>query len=263
MGLFSLFKKNSKQKDTGKNKIVLGMVLLEETDSMNIESVVDELRIKWQLTVDDTEAGKETSVLTIEGYMVAVGNMPVPIPGKEVEEAADYNYYWENGAAEAAAHKGHIIVSVMNGGKDPVKENLLFSKVVSSVLNNSSSVGVYIGGRTLLLKKDFFQENMEDVSEDNLPVNNLVYFGIRRAEGKNSVYTYGLEDFEKLEMEIVDSAHPMEELMEMMYNVTCYVLENNIEFRDGETVGMSAEQKLKLKISAGKYLEGKTLKIDY
>lgn len=262
MGLFSFFKKD-KNENQEKNEIILGMVLLEEPNSMNITEIVAELKNKWNLKVNDKESSNESSVLTIDEYQIAIGNMAMPIPGNEIEEVSSYNYYWENGKVESAKHKGHIIVSILNGGANPIKENLLFNKVVSSILNNSKSIGVYIGGRTLLLSKEFYQENLEDISESNLPINNLIYFGIRKESNKNSVYTYGLKDFRKKEMEIVESRHDIDELLGMMYNLTSYVLESNVTLKDGETIGMSETQKLKIKLSKGKYLDEQTLKIDY
>jgi Domain of unknown function (DUF4261) len=263
MGLFSFFKKSTDNENHDNKEMLLGMVLLSEPNSMIISGVVDELRNKWKLKVDDKESSNESSVLTIGEYQVAIGNMPIAIPGNEIEETASYNYYWDNGKTESAKHKGHIIVSIINGGTNQIKENLLFNKVVSSILNNSKSIGVYIGGRTLLLSKDFYQGNLEDISETNLPINNLIYFGIRKENNKNSVYTYGLRDFGKKEMEIIESKHGIDELLEMMYNLTSYVLESNVTLNDGETIGMSEKQKLKIKLSKGKYINEQTLKIDY
>ena len=263
MGLFSFFKKDRNKEKQDKNEILLGMVLLKEPNSMKIKPVIDELRNKWKLIVDAKDAGDETSVLTIDNYHIAIGNMAVPIPGNEIEETASFNYYWENGKTESSNHKGHIIVSITNGGTNPIKENLLFNKIVSSILNNSKSLGVYIGGRTLLLSKEFYQGNVEDISEENLPINNLIYFGIRTEHNKNSVYTYGLKDFKKQEMEIIESKHKLEDLLGMMYNLTSYVIESDVILKDGETIGMSETQKLQIKQSKGKYLDGQTLKIDY
>ncbi len=262
MGLFSFFRKD-KNEDPKKNEIILGMVLLEDSKSMDITAIVSELKNKWKLKIGDSEISNDVSVLTIDKYQVGISSMNMPIPGKEVEEASSYNYYWENGKTESAKHKGHVIVSILNGGTDLIKENLLFNKIISSILNNSKSIGVYIGGRSLLLSKEFYQRNLDDFSENDLPINNLIYFGIRKEANKNSVYTYGLKDFRKTEMEIIESSHNLDELIEMMYNLTSYVLENDVNLKDGETIGMSETQKLSIKLSPGKFLEGKTLKIEY
>lgn len=260
MGLFSFFKKEKKS-ETSKN--ILGMVLLEETNSMDIKKVVSELREKWNLKVDDRESNNETSVLEIDGYKIAIANMDVAIPGDEIETTAEYNYFWKKGKEEATKHKGHIILSITNAGKDPIKENLLYTKIASSVLNNSKSLGIYIGGRTLLLKKEFYQSVTNEISEESLPLYNWIYLGIRKENEKNSMYTYGLSDFNKTEIEILNSKHSVEEINEMLTNFVNYILISNVTLKDGETIGFSEEQKLKISISKGKYIDGKTMKIEF
>jgi hypothetical protein len=262
MGIFN-FKKKENKIEQNSSSLLLGMVLLEETNSMKIERVVKELCEKWHLKVDDTETGEEASVLEIEGYTIALGNMDMPIPGDEIKTTAEYNYFWKNGIEEAPKHKGHVFLSILNAGQNPIKENLLFSKVASSILNNSKAIGVYIGSRTLLLKKDFYQYSVDEMSEDNLPLYIWIYFGMRNENGKYSIYTYGLSHFNKKEMEIINSTHPLNELSEMMFNLVHYVIASNVILKDGETIGMSAVQKLKITESKGKYLEGNTLKILY
>jgi hypothetical protein len=262
MGIFSFRKKSSKSEPKS-GTVILGMILLEESNSLKIKNVVKELREKWKLTVDDKETGDEASVLEIDGYKIALGNMDIPIPGDEIKTTAEYNYFWKNGVEEATKHKGHIILSILNAGINPIKENLLFSKVASSILNNSKAIGVYIGGRTLLLKKDFYQYNVEEMSEDNLPIYIWIYFGMRNENGMHSIYTYGLSDFNKKEMEIINSIHPLNELSEMMFNLVHYVIASNVTLKNGETIGMSVDQKLTITESKGKYLDGNTLKIEY
>lgn len=262
MGLLSFFKKEKKP-EIRKSTTILGMVLLEESNSMDIKKVVAELRTKWKLKVDDKESSNEASVLVVEGYNIALANMSFPIPNDEITTTAEYNYLWKNGINEATKHQGHIILSIINAGKVPIKENLLYSQVASAVLNNSKSLGMYIGGRTLLLKKDFYLANTEIMAQDDLPLYNWIYFGLRQEDGKQSVYTFGLADFNKKEMEIVNSSHSLEELNEMIFNLAHYVIENDVTLQDGETIGISAEQKLRISESQGRFLDGTTLKIEY
>ncbi len=262
MGLFSFLKKEKSNESTT-TSLILGMVLLEEANTVDINGVVSDLRSSWRLQVDDRESGDASSVLVIDGYNIAIAHMPLPVPGDEIKETAAYNYLWPNAEAEATRHQGHVLVSLMNAGKDPVAENLLFNKVAASVLKNSQSLGVYIGGRSLLLSKDFYLGNTAMMSEKDLPLYNWVYFGLRQENGKQSIYTYGLTDFNKKEMEIVNSSHSLDELIEMMFNMTHYVIAQQVNLKDGETIGISAEQKLKIKESKGKFLEGTTLKITY
>ncbi|SDI61998.1 DUF4261 domain-containing protein [Winogradskyella thalassocola] len=262
MGLFSFLKKEKKV-ETNTNSAILGMVLLEEPNAFDLKGTVNELRTKWKLNVDDHDADNKAAVLVIGDYNIAIANIPAAIPEGEVESTAKYNYFWKNGVEESSKHKGHIVLSIMNAGKNAVYENLLYSKIASAVMNNSKSLGIYIGGRTLVIKKDFYQANVEMMSEEDLPLYNWIYFGLRNENGKQSVYTYGLADFGKQEMEIVESDNSIEELNEMMFNLVHYVIAYNVVLKDGETIGISAEQKLKISESKGKFLDGKTLKIKY
>lgn len=260
MGLFSFF---NKEKKSEPSQAILGMVLLEEPNSMDIKKVVSELRQKWNLKVGDTESSNETSVLEIDGYNIAIANMNVAIPGDEIETTAEYNYFWKNGKEEATKHKGHIILSIMNSGKNPVEENKLYTKIASSVLNNSKSIGIYIGGRTLLIKKDFYLSQAEEMSDESLPLYNWIYFGIRSDNGENSMYSYGLTDFNKTEIEILDTKHSVEEINDIMVNLINYILISDVTLKNGETIGFTEEQKLKITISKGKFLDGKTIKVEF
>ena len=212
---------------------------------------------------DNLIKNKETTLIKVGGYKIAIASLPVAIPNGEVEEIAAFNYFWQNGVEDASKHKGHIIVSMLNAGKNLVLENLLYSKIASAILNNSQSIGMYIGGRTLAISKDFYQDNVETMSEKDLPLFIWIYFGLRQENGKNTVYTYGLADFGKKEMEIVDSDKSFEVLNEMMFNLAHYVVAYDVTLRDGETIGLSSTQKLKITESKSRYLEGNTLKIEY
>lgn len=242
---------------------MLGMVLLNGPNTLDNKGVVNELRTVWHLDVNDPEAKDTVAAFIVDGYMLTIALMDAPIPGDEIKEAAGYSYFWENAATEATAHTAHVLVFIMNAGKDPIKENTLFTKLTCAVLNNSSSIGMYMGQRTLLLKKDFYLANAKDMTMEELPLFNWIYFGLREVKGKRAVYTYGMSDFGKPEMEIIKSKHSLAELSEMMYNITHYVLASHVELKSGETIGISAEQKLKITASKGEYVEGTTLKIQY
>ena len=54
----------------------------------------------------------------------------------------------------------------------------------------------------------------------------------------------------------------MKELHTLIVEITAYVINNDIELHNGETIGLSAEQKLKITESKGIALDGITLKID-
>lgn len=107
-------------------------------------------------------------------------------------------------------------------------------------------------------------ENAKQMSASELPLYIWVYFGVRQEKrGRDSMYTYGLKDFGKCEIEVLNSKKDLEEINEMLYNIVHYVLAQDVSLQDGETIGLTMTQKLKIKLSKGEYLDEKTLKIDF
>lgn len=124
MGLFNFLKKEKKVSEK-ENTSILGFVLLEELDQFDLPGMVEELKNKWDLDVNDEYLGHKAAVLKINHYNVAIANIPSSISGNEVEKTAEYNYFWKNGVQESAKHKGHIVLSIMNAGKKSSSRELI------------------------------------------------------------------------------------------------------------------------------------------
>ncbi|WP_240768697.1 DUF4261 domain-containing protein [Olivibacter sp. XZL3] len=237
-------------------------MLLKESVAASLEAIIKALENDLHAEMIEDEKLRGLTVLRIDGYQVLIAPVSDKVPGDEVRAMAGYNYFWFNAMEETAKHKGHIIVSIVNAGKNPLKENVLFSKVVGSLLTDRESFGFYMAGRTLVLEKNFYINNVNEMSKGRLPIYNWVYFGLRQRRKRQSIYTFGLTDFGMKEMEIVHSNKTFAELNAVMYNVVHYVLASNVQLKSGETLGLSRNRKLTIKESKGKFVQGITLKIE-
>ena len=101
------------------------------------------------------------------------------------------------------------------------------------------------------------------MNDHYLPLNLWIYFGYRVADSGNSSYTYGLKEFNKTEMEIINSLKSIEQISKFLFNMTHYVLDYDVTFKDGQTCGMSADEVIAIAFSKGKFIEGDTLKLLY
>jgi hypothetical protein len=79
----------------------------------------------------------------------------------------------------------------------------------------------------------------------------------------NSGYTYGLNEFGKYELEIINSSKSLEEIGDFLFNMAHYVLDFDVVFQDKQTCGLSEEEKIPISFSKGVFVEGKTFKLDY
>ena len=69
--------------------------------------------------------------------------------------------------------------------------------------------------------------------------------------------------FGKDEMEIINSQEKPSDIRDMLINIASYVILEDVILHDGETVGMSATQRLKIAKSEGIHVKGDSLKIQF
>jgi len=98
---------------------------------------------------------------------------------------------------------------------------------------------------------------------DSLPINLWIYIGLRSINSKSSGYTYGLTEFKKEEIEIVDSKNNLTQIREVLYDISHYVLKSNITFKEGETIGFSEDEKINITFSKGSFVSGNSFKLTY
>jgi hypothetical protein len=261
MGLFDIFKKREQSNESSATKILLAMPMFTNGDRYDLSLILNSLKNDWNLDVSSTDDNNDTAVLTIDGEMVAIAFMPVPIPWGDIEGTAQYAYTWQTAQEELKDHTGHSIVSIMSGRKLPLDRFKLLTKVLYSILSTSNAIGIYQGNQSLLVPKRQYLDSAEELKNDESPINLWVYIGLRKTAEGNSVYTYGLTEFGKQEMEILNSKLNLDELYDFMANICAYVINRNVTFKDGETLGYTAEQKVNITSSKGCFVEGKSLKL--
>jgi hypothetical protein len=247
------------------SNLVLGMALLNDIPKIDFKQIVGELQYKYNFTVtgQDFDEEKGIGVIQLKGSQIAIGLMNIPIPGDELEFPSQISYLWPDAKDLTPKHKGHIIISVTSTGDSKLDLYKTFTKAAASVLTNTKAFGIYLGAQTLVLPTDFYVAGANSMTDEDLPLMNWIYFGLKDEDGKNSGYTFGLKEFGFDEMEILNSNHSKDEIHETLFNLSHYVIQSGVTLKDGEIVGLKEEQKLKLTKSKGAQLEGTTLKVEY
>jgi len=244
-------------------KMILGMIMLADDNSFDMDRFVVDFKSQYDGDVQDATSDNTSFGCTIDRATVAVGFMPFPIPAGDIEGTAQYGYNWPDALAEIVSHKAHLIVTLMQEEGDQVKCFMTFTRVICSLLRTTNSIGVYKGNQSLLIPKDDYLNEAELMGNDYLPLNLWIYFGLQVTDMGNSGYTYGLTAFDKHEMEVLNSSKSLEEIRGLLFNMAYYVVENNVAFKDGDTCGLSAEERISISFSKGKLVEGKTFKLAY
>lgn len=252
-----------KKKPKVKGKLILGMILLADETSFDLETFKADYQQRNSNAIQDVTGDNNSGVLTINQELVGVAFIPMPIPYTDIEATATYAYNWQTALSETSNHRSHLLVSVLQSEGEQINRYKLFTKVICSLLRTTNAIGVYQGTQSLLIPKEDYLAEAALLDEDTIPINLWIYFGLRSTNEGASCYTYGLTEFNKHEMEIINSTRQLDEVRNFALSIASYVLEYNVSFQNGQTCGFSEEEKIAISFSKGKFLEGKTFKLAY
>lgn len=262
MGLFDFLKKKENNLAKTENSIILAMPMFNNNEKYQINDVIQNLETFWKVPVSDFTGDDNSAVFKIDNEMVAVAFMPNQIPWEDIKGTAQYAYNWPTAIEDLEKHNGHAIVSIMSGEKSQKERFTILSKLLCSILSTSNSIGIYQGSQSLLIPKSQYLENIDELKQLGAPIQLWIYVGIRTSNEGNSIYTYGLNKFGKQEIEVINSKINIEELYRFILNITSYIVNSDITFKDGETLGYTEDQKIKITSSKGQFVEGQTLKLE-
>ncbi|MGF6905954.1 DUF4261 domain-containing protein [Fusobacterium sp. PH5-44] len=164
----------------------------------------------------------------------------------------------------AEKHTANLIVAVLKREKKLVDAATLYVKLCASCLKQPNATGLHSSGT--VYNPDMYKDLAKSyITNGDLPILNMIYFGLySNDQGKTtSAYTYGMKVFGKYDIEIIDSKHNSEELFNFLHNIIDYILMNDAELKDGETIGFTEDQKLPITLSQSDILDTETLKIGF
>lgn len=255
---------DEKKEATTPNKTFAGFILLDKAE-LDIELLQRLIREDWNLTFADASTNQDNQILVADanGMTIAISLMPAPIPDQEAVNNAKTNFRWPGAVEVAEKHQAHILVAIMNKDKPINEAAKLFVKICSSCLKLPHATAINTLG-TVFEPNFYMNAAKTALEQDELPILNLVFFGIYSEDGKTVCgYTFGMELFNKRNMEVLNSQHDPNEVMEFLYDIVGYVLEQDVLLQDGETIGFSEEERLPITLIDSSILEQKTLQIGF
>ncbi len=227
---------------------------MSEEDNGNQDSEKDEAENKCK--PDD-----DILVFDADGYMVAVGHMPGIIPEGEAECAAQKNYMWREAEEKTKEHQAHILVSVLGKDGNNMEKGELLVKVIAACCKQDGVIGVYTNGT--VYQPEFYLDAAGMLKDGEFPVLNLIWFGLYQTEKGIAGYTEGLKNFGKDEIEVEAENVLPSQIRDFLLDIVSYVILEDVELKDGETIGFTEEQKLLITRSEGRAVDGMSLKIEY
>ncbi|MEO3402517.1 DUF4261 domain-containing protein [Mucilaginibacter sp. CAU 1740] len=256
-----LKKLSKKPKPSQDPRISLAMVMLPEPGSFSLQRFITD--ISKNHTISEADGDDAAAAFKFDDDQFYIATMPGPIPHEDIENTAQYAYNWPTAVQDLERHHAHIIVALSSTNNNFIKHFKLITHVVSSILKTTDAIGVYIGDQSLLIPKNDYLVEAAAMDDSLLPLNLWIYIGLRTIDDQHSGYTYGLKAFGLNEIEVIDSSAPLTRIRELLYNVSHYVISNNIKLNAGETVGGSEDEKIEVGFSKAVFVEGDSYKLTF
>ena len=238
-----------------------GSVLLSE-NVWDKEQLISDLKADWGIEIPKEDTEDEDTIFTdIDKCRIVISKFPVPVPNEEAEINAENNWMWEEAVEVTKTHKAHIVVAILGDEEDLISRGLLYTKIMATCCKQEKAIGVFTSG--VVFEPSYYMKAAEMIRDGELPIFTWVWFGLYRTENGLSTYTYGMKDFGKLELEILDADEEAGKLLSFISAIASYILQDDVKLKDGETIGLSEEDIHQITLSKGVALPEKTLKISY
>ena len=246
-----------KNKDKGD---FCGSILLSE-NVWDKDQLISDLKVDWGIEIPKEDTEDEDTIVNFDKCRIVISKFPAPVPNEEAEINAENNWMWEEAVEVTKTHKAHIVVAILGDEEDLISRGLLYTKIMATCCKQENAIGVFTCG--VVFEPSYYMKSAEMIRDGELPIFTWVWFGLYRTENGLSTYTYGMKDFGKLELEILDADEDAGKLLSFISAIASYILQDDVELKDGETIGLSEEDIHQITLSKGVALPEKTLKISY
>jgi len=253
--MFGFFKKkqtDSPNASLGPGGPIISTVLLER-ESFTIDSFLEQMaktRVMGK-TVSGIERGKGgVFSFDVGDEFVALAHIKAQYPD-DLEGPIATSWMWprEPPIENVKQHRSFLLVTMTGGAEDPVRRRLTLTAVTALAAKQSGVMAVYWGEARLVIFPPLFVDMAEEI---NTPQSPPLYLWVdlrafRNEDGTTGLFTTGLAPLGHMEIEIPSIKMEIGELREWLLEIMCYLLANGPILMDGQTIGMSAEQQIRIR----------------
>jgi len=232
--------------------------ILLDSNQYSFDAFFDRFGKKWPLSFHPYR-DKDAFGMIINDKVIGCALVPFPIVESGLVYNARENVLWPDAEACVSKHKAHLQITMSREG-DPVSAHILFTKVIYSLLQQRTVVGVYL--RPGLFDPSYYIKCAEEIAKGKLPTELWVHINSLNFEKEEgfSFYTIGMSKFGKKEFEIPETKKNFIDAYYALKELIKHAIENNIDFKNGDAIG-TEDKKTTLSVSKGVKIKGTTIKI--
>jgi hypothetical protein len=196
--------------------------------------------------VDDKPGLLSATIGESEVILTIIG---APYPWSDLEGPCATSLHWENASDEVRACSGHMIITVMNDFSSAVKRAEVLTHVSAAVLESCpEAAGLYWGNAAMIWPREKYLSIAPASIDESTSV--ILWVDVRInpiSRTSTSGFTCGLRALDLMEFEVTKAPEPPSELYDRLMSMADYLIENGPVIKDGDTVGATASEKIKIR----------------
>lgn len=189
--------------------------------------------------------------------------MPHPYPWSDLEGPCATSILWPEGTSADSIkdHRTFMIVTLLNDGMPPIRRRLFLTQVLAMAARDPNVMGIYWPEGTVVHHPSPFCTLAAGMdTEDDPPLLLWVDYRIfQNDDGSAGLFTTGLAPLGLMEMEIPRADMEPRELHDWGAMLTNHQLQNGPVFKDGETIGTTAEPEFRIRHRPSQFGHSETI----
>jgi hypothetical protein len=243
-----------KQPDSHKGKLgkgdpIISFLLLEE-DSFPVDAFLEQTsktRIVGKAVSDIGKRGDVFSFSIGDEYLAMIV-MPAPYPDLEEQIATSWVWPSRQSIETVKRHRSHLLITAMFGTADPIRRRLIVTAVSALAAKQPGVMAVCWPEANLVHFPPVFINLAEEFDSPEEPP---LYLWVdlrafKNEDGTTGLFTIGLSALGHVEIEIPRIKMEPGELREWLLNIMRYLLKKGPVLKHGQTIGMTAEQRIRI-----------------
>ena len=172
---------------------------------------------------------------TIQQFSYVISFVDEPIDQKEMMAVAKHNPFFKEGEEIASRHACHAIVGVKGVGSAVARYKVL-TQLLAAMMSPYNAIAVYLGKQSLYYGKDQLLSQAKLLNKGILPVACWIYYGFYSYDNQFWVYTQGLSEFGREEIELASDHHTMQHMHHVAMAFSSALMSSHRQFEDEEMI---------------------------
>jgi len=242
------------KREAGSGDPVYSVVLLEG-DSFPVDKFLKQaakLRIDGK-AVSGIERDKNgVFSFNVSDQFVAIIHVSAPHPSDDLEGPLTTSWMWPKKPSIEGVreHRSHLLITLTCGVSGPVQRRRTLTAVTALAAKQPGVMAVFWPDATHVIFPSVFVDMAKVFNSPGAPPPLYLWVDLRafrNDDGTVDLFTTGLASLGHMELEIVNIAMEIGDLREWVIDIMNYLLEHGPVLKHGQTIGMTADQKLHIR----------------